>query len=107
MNEPESAKPTSSGSSIFGSAKPIDTSKKEREIEQKLSKLSVDEHRGPRRDDRNYSEKTSLTADQKARLAEEELKGKLKSGHLDIRPECDQKEEIGAASRFAALEEDY
>jgi hypothetical protein len=31
--------------------------KKEREIEQKLSKLSVDDNRGPRRDDRKYDDR--------------------------------------------------
>ena len=55
MLSESTAKSSSSGLSIFGSAKPVDVTKKEREIEQKLSKLSVDENRGPRRDDRNYS----------------------------------------------------
>ena len=57
------AKSSTSGSSIFGSAKPVDVTKKEREIEQKLSKLSVDDNRGPRRDysdDRKYDRKPSV-----------------------------------------------
>jgi hypothetical protein len=86
--------------------------KKEREIEQKLSKLSVDENRGPRRDDRNYSDdrkydrKPSLTAEEKAKLAEEELIKKIESGQIGDNPEVNQKKELGAVSRFAALEDE-
>jgi len=97
----------SSGSSIFGSAKPIDTTKKEREIEQKLSKLSVDDNRGPRRDDRKYNDrKLNLTAEEKVKLAEEKLRIQVESGISNIDPESNKREEIGAESRFAALEDE-
>merc|ERR1712210_407376 len=102
VNEESAAKPASSGSSIFGSAKPVDVTKKEREIEQKLSKLSVDDNRGPRRDDR----KPSLTAEEKIKLAEEKLRIQVESGKSNYDPESDKGEKLGAVSRFAALEDE-
>jgi len=80
--------------------------KKEKEIEQKLSKLSVDDNRGPRRDDRKYDRKPSLTAEEKAKLAEEELRKKVESGKIMENPEEKQNKELGAVSRFAALEDE-
>jgi len=107
VNEESAAKPASSGSSIFGSAKPVDVTKKEREIEQKLSKLSVDDNRGPRRDDRKYDDrKPSLTAEEKIKLAEEKLRIQVESGKSNYDPESDKGEKLGAVSRFAALEDE-
>jgi len=108
VNEETGAKPASSGHTIFGSAKPIDTTKKEREIEQKLSKLSVDDYRGQtRRDDRKYDDrKPSLTAEEKIKLAEEKLRIQVESGKSNYDPGSDKKEELGAVSRFAALEDE-
>ncbi|CAG5113530.1 Oidioi.mRNA.OKI2018_I69.chr2.g7629.t1.cds [Oikopleura dioica] len=103
VNTEESApKAAGSSASIFGSAKPIDTAKKEREIEQKLSKLSVDDKRPPRSSDR----KPSLTAEERAKKAEEDLKRRVESGELAAGPESNQREELGAQSRFAALEDE-
>lgn len=107
-------------SSIFGAAKPIDTSQKEKEIEEKLNKISIKEndHRDdrdrdrrpyrrdePRREEYRREEKDQITSDERAHMAEEELKKRVEMGIDDARPECDR-ENVVLASRFAALDED-
>lgn len=106
-----SSSTTTTGSSIFGSAKPIDTAKKEREIEEKLSKMSFNDNRrvdyAPRdapRSDRDYQRKPTLTADERADQAARDLQRRVESGHNDTRPECDR-EEVVARSRFDMLDD--
>jgi len=47
-----------------------------------------------------------LTAEEKARIAEEELKKQVESEKTNINQEGDHNEELGAVSRFAALEDE-
>lgn len=93
----------------FGNAKPIDTSKKEKEIEEKINSMSMndrsrDDRREYRREERP-SERPSekINAEERAEQAEKELKKRVEMGIDDARPECDR-EDVIATSRFAALD---
>merc|ERR1712227_466203 len=101
---PKNAEPArpSASSNIFGAAKPIDTSKKEKEIEAKLSKLNPE-------DNRPYRPKTDtfkMSAEDRAAKAAEDLKKRVELGIDDSRPECDRETEVQVTSRFAALDVD-
>merc|ERR1711937_686289 len=101
---PKTAEPArpSASSNIFGAAKPIDTSKKEKEIEAKLSKLNPE-------DTRPYRPKTDtfkMSAEDRAAKAAEDLKKRVELGIDDSRPECDRETEVQVTSRFAALDVD-
>lgn len=115
----------SAPSSIFGAAKPIDTRQKEKEIEEKLKKVSLrdenprrdyDRRDGPRRDDprdgprrddpRDGPRQPELTTEERARQKEEELKKRVELGIVDSRPECDREDTVTVTSRFAALNDD-
>merc|ERR1712227_222701 len=101
---PKTAEPArpSASSNIFGAAKPIDTSKKEKEIEAKLSKLNPE-------DNRPYRPKTDtfkMSAEDRAAKAAEDLKKRVELGIDDSRPECDRETEVQVTSRFAALDVD-
>lgn len=92
--------------SIFGAAKPIDTTKKEKEIEEKLKRVDLNiDRNGPRREEKRREEKPRLTAEDRAAAAEIELKKRVEHGIDDARPECDR-EQVGQTSRFALLEDD-
>jgi len=101
-DRPEDAGPKSASSaSIFGAAKPIDTSKREKEIEEKLSKMQVSDNRPPPR----RQEVEKLNPEERAAMAEQELKKRVEMGIDDSRPECDR-ENVVVTSRFSALEDD-
>ena len=52
--------PQKSGNSIFGGAKPVDTTRREREIEEKLKKVDIDsEKSGPRNNSSNHDRHTN------------------------------------------------
>merc|ERR1711937_960409 len=93
---PKTAEPArpSASSNIFGAAKPIDTSKKEKEIEAKLSKLNPE-------DTRPYRPKTDtfkMSAEDRAAKAAEDLKKRVELGIDDSRPECDRETEVQVTS---------
>jgi len=92
---------SASSASIFGAAKPIDTSKREKEIEEKLSKMQVSDNRPPPR----RQEVEKLNPEERAAMAEQELKKRVEMGIDDSRPECDR-ENVVVTSRFSALEDD-
>jgi len=96
--ESQSAAPRSASSNPFGAAKAVDTSAKEKEIEQKLKQTTLSDK--PKKE---FVKK--LTAEERAAQKAEELKKKLESG-MSLEDEKKEKTEIGTKSRFDLLDEE-
>jgi len=94
----KSARPVSSNP--FGAAKAVDTSAKEKEIEQKLKETTISDNSKPKKE---YVKK--LTAEERAAQKAEELKKQIESG-VSVSEEEKEKTEIGTKSRFDLLDEE-
>lgn len=87
-------------SNPFGAAKAVDTSAKEKEIEQKLKETSISDNSKPKKE---FVKK--LTAEERAAQKAEELKKRIESG-VSVSEEEKEKTEIGTKSRFDLLDEE-
>jgi len=96
--------PAQKGSNPFGAARPIDTSAKEKEIEQKLKETHIRDIPNKPREQRKEPVKR-LTKEELAAQKAEELKNKIESG-LPDKEEEDESNEVGTKSRFDLLDEE-
>jgi len=93
-------------SNPFGAAKAVDTSAKEKEIEQKLKATSLNDKPstgGGAPPQKEFVKK--LTAEERAAQKAEELKKRIEEGELDNEGKK-EKAEIGTKSRFDLLDEE-
>merc|ERR1712235_78462 len=103
-NENSDSSPAQKGSNPFGAARPIDTSAKEKEIEQKLKETHIRDQPNKPRDQRKEPVK-KLTKEELAAQKAEELKNKIERG-LPDKDEDDEVKEVGTKSRFDLLDEE-
>merc|ERR1711937_678342 len=104
-NENSDSSPAQKGSNPFGAARPIDTSAKEKEIEQKLKETHIrDQPNKPREQGRKEPVK-KLTKEELAAQKAEELKNKIERG-LPDKDEEEVNNEVGTKSRFDLLDEE-
>merc|ERR1711953_628183 len=103
-NENSDSSPAQKGSNPFGAARPIDTSAKEKEIEQKLKETRIRDQPNKPREQRKEPVK-KLTKEELAAQKAEELKNKIERG-LPDQDEDDEVKEVGTKSRFDLLDEE-
>merc|ERR1712193_553333 len=103
-NENSDSSPAQKGSNPFGAARPIDTSAKEKEIEQKLKETHIRDQPNKPREQRKEPVK-KLTKEELAAQKAEELKNKIERG-LPDKDEDDEVKEVGTKSRFDLLDEE-
>merc|ERR1712235_10842 len=103
-NENSDSSPAQKVSNPFGAARPIDTSAKEKEIEQKLKETHIRDQPNRPREQRKEPVK-KLTKEELAAQKAEELKNKIERG-LPDKDEDDEVKEVGTKSRFDLLDEE-
>merc|ERR1712227_735609 len=103
-NENSDSSPAQKGSNPCGAARPIDTSAKEKEIEQKLKETHIRDQPNKPREQRKEPVK-KLTKEELAAQKAEELKNKIERG-LPDKDEDDEVKEVGTKSRFDLLDEE-
>jgi translation initiation factor 4B len=103
-DENSDSSPAQKSSNPFGAARPIDTSAKEKEIEQKLKETHIKDQPYKPREQRKEPVK-KLTKEELAAQKAEELKNKIERG-LPDKDEEDEKKEVGTKSRFDLLDEE-
>jgi len=96
--------PAQKTSNPFGAARPIDTSAKEKEIEQKLKETHIRDQPNKPREQRKEPVK-KLTKEELAAQKAEELKNKIERG-LPDKDDDDEVKEVGTKSRFDLLDEE-
>jgi len=93
-------------SNPFGAATAVDTSAKEKEIEQKLKATSLtDKPTGGQAPPKKEFVK-KLTAEERAAQKAEELKKRIEQGAVENEMDKKEKAEIGTKSRFDLLDEE-
>jgi len=97
--------PAQKTSNPFGAARPIDTSAKEKEIEQKLKETHIRDQPNKPRDQGRKEPVKKLTKEELAAQKAEELKNKIERG-LPDKDEEEVNNEVGTKSRFDLLDEE-
>jgi len=103
-DEDTDSSPAQKTSNPFGAARPIDTSAKEKEIEQKLKETHIRDQPNKPREQRKEPVK-KLTKEELAAQKAEELKNKIERG-LPDKDDDDEVKEVGTKSRFDLLDEE-